>query len=76
MPAGRTRRTVIYSSKENYINGNLLFLTKDQDKDLYLEPGVYTYPFRFQLPNDIPTSFEHELGRIRYYINGTINIPW
>jgi len=28
------------------------------------------------LPPNIPTSFEHENGQIRYSISATIDIPW
>ena len=45
-------------------------------RDLYLEPGTHTFPFSFTLPLNLPTSFEHKTGRIRYSLNGTIDIPW
>jgi hypothetical protein len=38
--------------------------------------GVYSYPFTFILPESIPSSFEHSIGKIRYTIMSTISIPW
>lgn len=43
---------------------------------MYLEVGNYTYPFQIDLPNNIPSSFEHTFGKIRYSLQGTIDIPW
>lgn len=41
-----------------------------------MEVGDYSYPFSVVLPPNLPTSFEHNIGRIRYSIRGTIDIPW
>ena len=54
---------------------NVPFLLK-QSTDLYLEAGDYSYPFQIMLPPNLPTSFEHEYGQIRYSISATIDIPW
>ena len=54
---------------------NVPFLLK-QNSDTYLEAGDYSYPFQVMLPPNLPTSFEHEYGQIRYSISATIDIPW
>ncbi|XP_046549336.1 arrestin domain-containing protein 3-like [Haliotis rubra] len=41
-----------------------------------LPAGSYTFPFRYQLPYSLPPSFEGSVGRIRYWITGTIDKPW
>jgi len=51
-------------------------VAKQATGDLYLEVGDYTYPFRFDLPQNLPTSFEQMYGQIRYSVNSTIDIPW
>ena len=53
-----------------------MFLTKSSSRDLFLEVGDYSYPFEISLPPDLPASFEHQFGQIRYSITATINIPW
>ncbi len=45
-------------------------------QDLFLEAGPCTFPFSIILPPNLPTSFEHMYGIIRYSIKGNIDIPW
>jgi hypothetical protein len=77
---------VTYSSNENYLNYNALLVKKedyeegggegaDDRRQLYLEPGDYSYPFRIALPDNLPSSFEHTTGHVRYLISVTIDIP-
>jgi hypothetical protein len=44
--------------------------------DLYLEAGFHNLPFNIILPTQLPTSFEHQFGQIRYSVRATIDIPW
>jgi len=44
--------------------------------DLYLEAGNHSLPFNVILPPQLPTSFEHQFGKVRYSIQATIDIPW
>lgn len=61
---------------ENYFEILLTLLAKKLDGDLYLEAGNVSYPFQYLLPYNLPTSFEHDVGRVRYEIDATIDIPW
>lgn len=61
---------------EKYLDEKIMFMEKEGNSDLYLEPGDYAFPFQVTLPANVPTSFEHAYGRIRYSLNGTIDIPW
>lgn len=38
--------------------------------------GKYSYPFQFQLPPNLPTSFEGEYGHVRYWVRASIEKPW
>ncbi len=49
---------------------------KPSGQDMYIEAGDYSYPFQVLLPPNLPTSFEHQYGQIRYSISSTIDIPW
>lgn len=71
-----THGEATYRDVEKYIDVMLFFLKKEPNNDLYIEPGDYSYPFEIKLPDNLPTSFEHLNGRIRYSIKGTIDIPW
>lgn len=51
-------------------------MQKKENDELFLEAGEKSFSFEFVLPDNLPTSFEHEYGRIRYSLNATIDIPW
>ncbi|CAF0854526.1 unnamed protein product [Brachionus calyciflorus] len=63
-------------SKEKYLNKELPILNKRDDSDIYIEPGEHLYQFETSLPEGMPTSFEHQYGRIRYFIKARLEIPW
>ena len=41
-----------------------------------LGAGRVMYPFVFNLPANLPSSFEGEWGRVRYSLQATIDKPW
>jgi hypothetical protein len=58
------------------LNLDIVFISKHGGNDLYLEVGDYSYPFQFALPINLPTSFEHTFGNVRYSLYATVDIPW
>lgn len=45
--------------------------------DPVLQPGDYSYPFQFVIPNqNMPTSVEGSHGYVRYWLKGIIDRPW
>ena len=58
------------------MNHKVNMLQKQSNDDLYLEVGDHSFPFKAILPMKLPTSFEHDVGQIRYLIEGIIDIPW
>ena len=54
----------------------MIVLSKPGDDDFFMEAGEYIYPFEFVLPAHLPTSLEHEHGKIHYSVRGTIDMPW
>lgn len=54
----------------------MILASKQSGTDLYLETGEQIYPFKIILPANLPTSFEHRIGKIRYTIKACIDIPW
>lgn len=71
-----THGEATYRDQEKYIDETLYFMKKDPERDLFIEAKSYTFPFEFKLPENLPTSFEHLNGRIRYSIKATVDIPW
>ena len=72
--SGRSR--FVYTNQETHFDFPLVFLAKQSKEDLYIEAGEYSYPFQIVIPPNMPTSFEHYLGRTKYSVNATLYIPW
>ncbi|XP_056022796.1 arrestin domain-containing protein 17-like isoform X2 [Ostrea edulis] len=77
---GSNRRTETrhYSATENYFNQCVPVFGRGMGMgdDNRLPPGQHVYPFSFQLPPNLPSSFEGGVGYVRYTIKGTIDKPW
>lgn len=73
---GRGSRSKTYSSVEHHFKFETCFLSKLGAEDIYLEPGEHQHPFQITLPPNLPTSFEHKYGRVRYKFVGTIEMSW
>jgi len=43
---------------------------------LLLKEGEHVYPFSVSLPDNLPSTFEEEYGRVQYTAKVVINIPW
>ncbi|KAK3098019.1 hypothetical protein FSP39_015375 [Pinctada imbricata] len=71
---GDNRKWKRYCGKETYFDFCESLVPKGQEP-LILRPGRYEYPFSFDLPSDIPTSFESGAGHIRYRLQATIDRP-
>ena len=58
----------------------------ESDREVFLEIGeAKEFPFKFNLPKNLPTSFEHIEKKswmdkwwisTRYSIDATLDIPW
>jgi hypothetical protein len=74
--SGRRRKTIHYRNYEEYISLNFVFGSSLKNGgEFYIEPNV-SYPFQINLPPNLPTSFEHLHGQIRYSLSGHLDIPW
>ncbi|KAL3866413.1 hypothetical protein ACJMK2_043714 [Sinanodonta woodiana] len=66
-----------YSNKETYFYTKMALLEKKPDqRKLTLLRGVYMYPFSFQLPFDIPNSYQGNAGFVRYEVTVTVVRHW
>ncbi|XP_041369217.1 arrestin domain-containing protein 17-like [Gigantopelta aegis] len=79
--SGKNRRTTTrhYSASEQYFNSVLVLFGKAEGQsgdNPVLPAGRYSYQFNFQLPCDIPSSFEGSVGRVRYWLSCVIDKPW
>jgi Arrestin (or S-antigen), N-terminal domain len=49
---------------------------KTGGESFILPAGNYQYPFSFQLPLGLPSSFEGDFGYVRYTIKIVVDRPW
>ncbi|EFN85199.1 Arrestin domain-containing protein 2 [Harpegnathos saltator] len=68
-------RTDHFRGNEQYFNLTYSLLG-DTGGELRMPAGFNKYPFNFLLPHNIPCSFEHEHGHIRYTTKAVIDRPW
>ncbi|XP_043266340.1 arrestin domain-containing protein 17-like [Colletes gigas] len=71
----RTRRDTYYNSQK-YFKYRFNILNSNNDSRVQIPVGYHKYSFQFQLPQNIPTSFEHMYGHIRYTVKVVIDRPW
>jgi len=64
-----------YRSSETYVNLRK-YVVGNANSTMQIPAGEYEYPFRFELPSSIPSSFVGEYGRIAYCIKGVVDRPW
>ena len=41
-----------------------------------IQPGTYTWPFQFQIPSNVPSSFQGRHGQIQYALEATVKRSW
>ncbi|CAK9830311.1 Arrestin domain-containing protein 3 [Anthophora retusa] len=69
--------SVSYHNSEEYFRFKYNILgSHNSNHKMTIDGGFYKYPFSFQLPYSIPSSFEHTDGYVRYTVKATIDRPW
>ncbi|GAB1868764.1 Arrestin domain-containing protein 2 [Camponotus japonicus] len=63
-----------YFNLTYYLFGNTT--GSSSDRKVRMPAGFHKYPFTFSLPSNIPCSFEHVNGHIRYTTKAIIDRPW
>ena len=70
-------KTQTYSNSEEYYHFKYnIFGVQDCQVGHKIPYGHNEYTFSFRLPNNIPCSFEHTNGYIRYTVKAVIDRPW
>ncbi|XP_076649562.1 arrestin domain-containing protein 17-like isoform X2 [Halictus rubicundus] len=73
---GETER-LTYSASQKYFSVRTDILEPSElDSRINIPEGHHQFPFQFQVPSNIPSSFEHEHGHIRYTVKAVIDRPW
>jgi hypothetical protein len=81
--SGQSSHTVSYSDREKYIDQCITLWGKEEgDKtgpNPSLPPGIHSFPFSFQLPTGLPSSFERSSNfraHVRYWVQAVVDRPW
>ena len=71
---------ILLEVDRNIINNDSIFAfcisVLDANNEMQIGAGNHEYPFQFQLPENIPSSFVGEYGRIVYSIKAVVDRPW
>ncbi|KAL7295316.1 arrestin domain-containing protein 17-like [Trichogramma pretiosum] len=65
-----------FKGEERYYTVASRLLYSEDAETTTLEVGNHIYYFSFQLPKNLPCSFEHRTGYVRYTIKAIIDRPW
>ncbi|EGT40904.1 CBN-ARRD-19 protein [Caenorhabditis brenneri] len=69
------QQRVNYSANVKYLESTaLLWACRDGTNEL--AAGKYVWPFSYNLPANIPPSFEGKYGYIRYSVTAEVDRPW
>ncbi|KAK7071200.1 hypothetical protein SK128_003820 [Halocaridina rubra] len=71
----RNKRTYTYSAEEEY-GRKTITLWHGGASNNKIRAGHHSFPFVFELPYGIPSSFETDIGRVYYKIKAVADIPW
>ncbi|XP_076175389.1 arrestin domain-containing protein 3 isoform X2 [Ptiloglossa arizonensis] len=68
---------ITYSNFQSYFNFQASILrANSKNSRVHIPVGYQRYTFQFQLPNNIPSSFEHRYGHVRYTVKAVLDRPW
>ncbi|XP_046738158.1 arrestin domain-containing protein 2-like [Diprion similis] len=65
-----------FSGREEYFSSLFYLFGSANGTPVQLPVGQLVYPFKVQLPINLPSSFEHKHGHIRYTIKAVFDRPW
>ncbi|XP_077128069.1 arrestin domain-containing protein 2 [Ranitomeya variabilis] len=71
-----TAYTQNYSDEVEYLQLRETLLQTDNGALHVLPAGKHEFPFTFQLPENLVTSFEGKHGCVRYWVKAKLHRPW
>lgn len=66
----KTRHVEYYGSRDFLLRDNMVH------GEGTMSAGEHVFPFEFPLPEDIPSTFQHGYGSIRFTVKVTVDRPW
>ncbi|XP_028569609.2 arrestin domain-containing protein 2 isoform X1 [Podarcis muralis] len=72
-----TAYTQSYSDQVEFLSHRQTLLAPPDNGDVtVLQAGRHEFPFTFQLPESLATSFEGKHGSVRYWVKAKLHRPW
>ncbi|CAL8089675.1 unnamed protein product [Orchesella dallaii] len=66
-----------FHEKESYFHTKIVLLGDERaTTDISIPAGHHEYPFSFELPLSLPSSFESPFGHVRYDIEAVVKRSW
>ncbi|XP_074158483.1 arrestin domain-containing protein 2 isoform X2 [Sminthopsis crassicaudata] len=65
-----------YAAFQSFLRRRCRLLPRDSGDTTTLQPGRHEFPFSFQLPTTLVTSFEGKHGSVRYCVKAKLHRPW
>lgn len=62
----------ICQAQETYIDASKMVLDTRQAQPLTLDPGLHQFPFEYQVPENLPSSYIGKYGNVTYTIRATV----
>lgn len=64
-----------YSGEETLLESKHILIGEIKGPEFELQPGVYDYSFKCFLPEQLPSSLETTIGKIRYSVTVCVDLP-
>lgn len=74
--AHKKTRSVAYEGLENYLENVSYLMGSENSEPVELPAGFHTFHAACVLPTHLPTSFEGNIGHIRYFAKVVLDRPW
>ncbi|XP_074060940.1 arrestin domain-containing protein 2 isoform X2 [Macrotis lagotis] len=65
-----------HAAHQSLLRRRRQLLPRDSGDSTTLQPGRHEFPFSFQLPTTLVTSFEGKHGSVRYCVKAKLHRPW
>lgn len=63
-------------TEENYLNQKFILYSNDEHAQAALSAGRHSYPFRIQLPFQLPSSISGKYGNVTFNCRANLHQPW
>lgn len=70
------QRSMVYSSREEYLSGKSYIIGSKASRPTELDPGSHSYEFTYTLNPNLPSTFKGSYGSIKYKMDFIVEKVW